>query len=98
MTTARFILAIVFLLCAAYVVVMNWGCVIVSIQNRKRGIDRHHSTVAFVSLILAALAYVTYPRMDKNWIAILPLVDIANWTLLWLPVVLIREARARNKP
>lgn len=98
MTTGRFILSIIFLLSAAYVVVMNCACVIVSVQNRRKGIDRHHSTVALVSLILAALAYAAYPYTHKNWIVLLPLADIANWTLLWLPVMLIRGARARKRP
>jgi hypothetical protein len=35
MTAARFILSIAILLFAAYVVVMNWGCVIVSMRNKR---------------------------------------------------------------
>ena len=67
MTSIRFILAIAILLFAAYVVVMNWGCVIVSRRNKRRRIDQHHSTIPIVSLILAALAYLLYPRPDKIW-------------------------------
>jgi hypothetical protein len=96
MTAARSILAIAILLFAGYIVVMNWGCVIISMRNKKRGIDRHHSTVPIVSLVLAALANEIYPWPDKMWMISVPLVDIANWSLLWLPVVLIREARRRK--
>src|SRR5438445_12451429 len=91
MTTARFILAFGILLIAAYIVVMNWGCVIVSMRNKRRGIDRHHSTVPVVSFILTALAYSLYPRADARWMITIPMLDIANWSLLWFPVALFRE-------
>jgi hypothetical protein len=93
METTRLILAIIVLLLAVYVVAMNWGCVIVSIRNKRRGIDRHHSTVPVISFILAALAHVIYPKADKNWMIVIPLLDIANWSLLTLPFVLFREWR-----
>ena len=96
MATIRLILTIVILLFAAYIVVMNWGFVFVSSRNRRRGIDRHHSTVPVVTLVLVALAYLLYPRQDKSWMIVIPLLDIANWSLLWLPVVLIREARRKR--
>ena len=96
MTISRIILAIVILLFAVYIVVMNWGCVIVSIRNRKRGIDRHHSTVPVVSFIMAGLAHLICPWPDKSWMIAIPLLDIANWSLLWLPFGLIREWRRRK--
>ena len=96
MTIARFILALAILLFAAYIVVMNWGCVIVSMRNKRRGIDRHHSTVPIVSFIFTALAFLIYPRPDKMWMISVPLLDIANWSLLWFPVVLIRESRTKR--
>ena len=96
MTAARSILAIAILLFAGYIVVMNWGCVIISMRNKKRGIDRHHSTVPIVSFVLTALANLIYPWPDKMWMISVPLIDIANWSLLWLRVVLIREARRKR--
>lgn len=96
MTTARLILAIAILLFGAYIVVMNWGSVIVSTRNKKRGIDRHHSTVPIISFVLAALAYLIYPHPDKMWMISVPLLDVANWSLLLLPVVLIRESRKKR--
>jgi hypothetical protein len=97
MITARLIIAIVILVFALLIVVMNWGCVIVNMRNKKRGIDRHHSAVPIVSLVLAALAYLIYPRPDNTWMFAIPLLDIANWCLLWLPVALIRQARTKEK-
>jgi hypothetical protein len=96
MTIARFIFAFAILLIAAYIVVMNWGCVIISIRNKRRRIDRHHSTVPIVSFILAALAYGLYPRADGRWMIAVPLLDIANWSLLWLPVALFREWKKKS--
>ncbi len=93
MTIALLIVASLLLLFATYVVVMNWACVIVSISNKKRGIDRHHSTVPLVSLILFGMAYVIYPCQSMRWFGIVPLLDIANWGLLRLPFVLYREFR-----
>ena len=98
MSTIRFILAIAILLLAGYVVVMNWGCVIVSMNNKRRGIDWHHSTVPILSVILVALASLTYPRPDTMWMIYVPLLDIANWSLLWLPVVLIEKREQRKSP
>jgi hypothetical protein len=96
MTTARLIIAGVVLLFAAYIVAMNWGCVIVSLRNRKRGIDRHHSTVPIASLIFAGMGHMIWPWPDKSWIIAIPLLDIANWSLLWLPVAFIREKRMKS--
>jgi hypothetical protein len=96
MTIARFILAFAILLFAAYIVFMNWGCVAVSMRNKRRGIDRHHSTVPVVSFILAALAHLIYPRADEGWMITVPLLDIGNWSLLWLPVRLIREWKKKS--
>ena len=93
MTTARFILALAVLLFGACIVLMNWWCVIVSARNKRRGIGRHHSMVSLVSIIFAALAYILYPQMDIVWIISVPLLDIANWHLLWLPVALVRKPK-----
>ena len=95
MMIARCIIASVILLFAAYVVVMNWGCVIASSRNKRRGIMRHHSTVPIFSFVLAALAYAVYPGPNKGWIILIPLLDIANWTLLLLPVVWMRERKKK---
>src|SRR5262249_12358656 len=93
MTVARSLFSILIILFTAYVVVMNWGCLIASWRNKRRGIDRHHSTVPLVSVLFSYLAFLIYPYALRNWIGVIPLLDIGNWTLLLLPVVLIREFR-----
>lgn len=74
---------------------MNRGSVIVSSRNRERGIDRHHSTVSIVSLILAALAYMIFPVRNKLLFLLIPLLDIADWGLLLFPPVLIKDLRSK---
>ena len=89
METARLILAIVQLFAAAFVVVMNWGCVIVSWRNKRRGIARHYSTVPLVSVVLTVVAWAIIPWDGRHWLFAIPALDIANWMLLWLPVWLM---------
>jgi hypothetical protein len=98
MTIVLYILSFAVLLFGAYVAAMNWGCAIVSSMNRRRGIDRYHSTVPLVSVILVAFALLLYPGPHKPvWMVAIPLLDIGNWALLvgvlWLPVVSVRERK-----
>jgi len=87
MANARLILSIIVLLAAGYVIVMNWIYVVTSLLNKKRGIDRHYSTVPFVSILLAYMAYDLYPYSGKIWIGIMPFLDIGNWMLLGFPYI-----------
>ena len=103
MTITFTIVSLIFLLGSAYVVAMNWGCVIANSRNKRRGIDRFHSTIPFVSLFPAALAILAYPRPNKAWMLAVPLLDIGSWLLvlgvLWLPVVLVRQWKKKpNAP
>ncbi len=98
METSRIILAIVLLLAAAFVVVLNWGCVAVSSRNKRRGIARHYSTVPLVSAILTGVAWLIIPWEGRHWLFTVPALDIANWMLLWLPVWLMLGGPKRNAP
>ena len=83
MTTLRAIVAVIVLILAAYIAVMNWGCVIASEINRRKGIDKHHSVVPALSLIFAGvLAYPLYPFTPKWWIGLIPAFDIGTWVLI----------------
>lgn len=95
MTSIRLILAIVILLIAAFIVVMNWGYVIASARNLRRGIDRRRSTIPVVSIVLVVLAQLLYPHQENSWMYIIPLVDIGNWSLLWFPVRMLRGAQSK---
>jgi len=81
---------------AAYIVAFNWGCVIVSTRNRKRGINRHHSVVPLGSALFAAFALIAYSSPLRYWVLLVPILDIGNWLLLWLPVVFIRNLRDKK--
>jgi len=99
MTALRASASIVLLLVAACIVVMNWGCVIASERNKRKGIDKYHSTVPLVSLILAGFAFPLYPFVPKGWIGIVPAVDIANWILIiGLPWAIARGAFKKKSP
>ena len=82
MTILRVSGSAILMLLAACIVVMNWGCVIASEVNSRKGIDKHHSTVPLISLILAGVAYPLYPFAPKWWIGIIPAIDIANWAVI----------------
>ncbi len=83
MTVLRTSSAIICILISVYILIMNWGCVIKNIRNKRKGIDRHHSTVPLVSIVFAvALAYPLYPYTPKWWIFIIPILDIGNWILI----------------
>ena len=82
MKELRISIAVILMLMAAYVAVMNWGCVIASERNKRKGVRKHHSTVPLISLVLSALAFELYPFSPKGWIGIIPAVDIGNWMLV----------------
>ena len=100
MTILRAIGAIVLMLLGAYIAIMNWVCVIVSEQNKRKGIDKRHSTAPLISLVLAGvLAYPLYPFTPKWWIGIIPAADIANWMLvIGLPIAIVQGAFRKEPP
>ena len=56
MRIALGVLAMVLLALGALVVVCNVVCVLMDARNRRRGIDRHVSTIPFVAQICVGLA------------------------------------------
>lgn len=97
MTLVRLIVSAIILLLAAYIAVMNWGCVVASLWNQKKGIDKHCSTVPVVTVLLAGIACPIYPYDSRLWAFAIPLADIANWFMLWLLVVVLRESREEER-
>jgi hypothetical protein len=93
MNELRIIAASVLMLIGAFIAVMNWACVIVSMRNKRKGIDRHHSTLPLISLIAAGLAYFIYPLQPKGWIGLIPALDLGNWMLvIGLPIAIVQGA------
>ena len=83
-------LALLLTFFGAYIVVMNYGGVIMTYRNKRRGIDKHYSTVPFVAqifLLLAALAFSAVPNrwLPQMWLVAIGLADISLWNLFALP-------------
>jgi len=88
--------ALILLLAAGYPVVLNWGAVIWNARNRRRGVDKHYSPGPFLSAALASFAYVAYPFGSKQWIFVLPAIDIGNWVALVGLATMVRRVFRRN--
>jgi hypothetical protein len=98
MNELRIIAASLLLLLGALVAVINWRCVIVSMRNKRKGIDRHHSTVPLISLITTGFASFIYPLELKSWIGLIPALDLGNWMLLvGLPIAIAQGAFKRKE-
>ena len=98
MTIFRVSIFGILMLLASYVILVNWGCVIASRRNSRKGIDRHHSMVSGISLILAGIAYPLYPFMPKWWIGLIPAFDIGTWMLIiGLPWAIVQGAFKSKK-
>lgn len=93
MEILRTVIAVVLLLLAAYIAVMNWCCVIVSLRNQKKGIDKNHSQVFIFHNFLPVAAFFIYPHSPKWWIWLIPALDMSNLTLLAWPFLLLKEKK-----
>jgi len=83
MTILRAIVAGIVVVFAAYIAVMNWWCVLKSEVNRRKGVDRHHSPVPAISLLLVGVVgYPMWPFGPKWWIWLMPALDIGTWMLI----------------
>ena len=91
MELIRTILAVILLVLGGYIALMNWGCVICSLRNQSKGIDKHHSQVFIFHNILPIAAYFLYPHNPKWWIWLIPALDLSNLTLLAWPVLILTE-------
>jgi hypothetical protein len=81
----------ILMLLATYIAVVNWGCVIASEINRRKGIDKHHSIVPAISLFLIGIAYQLYPFTPKWWIGLIAALDVGTWILFFgLPWAMVR--------
>lgn len=94
--------SVVLLIAAAYVVVVNWASVYLSYRNLRLGIQKHHSMTPLLSQVFVVLAWLIHQPNAMSWFPVhgfllVALADPSLWSLLWLPVLLIRRAlQARN--
>jgi hypothetical protein len=84
---------------ALYVVIANWACAYLSLRNSRLGIDKHYSMVPIVPQLLVGIAWLLYDPKVTSWLPglvflFIAIADLSLWSLLWLPVVLIRHYRS----
>jgi hypothetical protein len=96
MIAVRSVIAVILLVVAATVAVLNWIYTISRLSRKRMGANRPGSTIPVVTVVLTALAYTAYPGHGKLWMACIPMCDIGNWWLLALPVIAIRSNRKRK--
>lgn len=92
--TAATAASAIFLALAAFVVAMNWACLIANLRYRKKGIKKHSSTVPIVAQFFAALAANTGSHSGITPILVcvaVALADPALYSLLYLPIFLLQK-------
>lgn len=82
MTTFLSIASGILALLGAFIVTMNCICVVVSLRNQHRGIDRHHSTVPFVGQLLLGVAGSLSVFIPRWLLWSVALADISLWFML----------------
>ncbi len=82
----RAIASVVLAVSGACVVMLNIGCVVVSLLNKRHGIDRHHSMIPFFTQILLGAAGFISPFIPRWLLWSVALADISLWSLLYFLV------------
>lgn len=89
------IASVILALLGAYIVIMNCACIVISLRNQHRCIDRHHSSVLFVGqLLLCASGYFS-PIIPRWLLWSAALADISLWYML---LFLVRLPFRRRSP
>ena len=88
---------------AALVVVLNYVWAITSVQNRRRGIKRHVSTVPILVLLFCGIASLlsknrALPYPPPLLFAALILLDPGLWVLVAVPFAMIRRRLGTLSP
>ena len=96
MTTVLIVASWLLVALAAFVVVLNYTWAIMSVRNKRRGIDRHVSTVPVIVIVLCIIALGLArgrgaPFPPPVLFAALVLLDPGLWGLLALPFRLLRR-------
>jgi len=90
------ILCLVFLIVAATVVVLNWGCVILSLRYKRQGLKRNVSTVPLVAQIFIILSSIVQARAPGPWLPnwvfwVVACADMSLWSILFLPLRVLQR-------
>lgn len=96
MTTFLSIASVILALSGAFIVTMNCVCVVVSLRNQRRGIDRHHSTVPFIGQLLLGVAG-SISALIPSWLLwSVALADVSLWFMLYFLVRLPFRRRSQT--
>lgn len=76
---------------AAFVAIANIVGVVTATRNKRRGIDKGYSCVPVLSVVLCAVAYAAGRERFGLWAFLPCAIDPGTWTILYLPVFLLRE-------
>jgi hypothetical protein len=90
---ATSVVAVLLAVVGVYVVALNARCVCVSLRNKRRGVDRHHSTVPLVAQIFLGFSWLLSPIVPQWALWTVALADVSLWTL---PYGLFYAFRHRN--
>jgi hypothetical protein len=87
-----------FLLLAILVVLLNWIALLVSVRNKRRGIDRHVSPIPIAAQVFgvvgAIISYFNPAEPIRPWAYILvALLDVPLWSLAYLPIYWLKRRR-----
>jgi ABC-type Fe3+ transport system permease subunit len=87
-------LAVLLAAFGAYIVVLNFGAIVVNRRNKHRGIDRHVSMGYVLPQLCLLLAYVAScfatTRILPGWLLLaIGIADPSLWCLAALPIVLL---------
>lgn len=94
-------LAIVFLAASAFVVAMNWVCLLMTQRNHRIGVKRHYSMVPIVPQLLALLAWLLYEPgaiqgLRPIVFVLVALDDVLLWNLALYPLWASRQSNRRE--
>ncbi|MEO5558646.1 MAG: hypothetical protein ABIO49_02750 [Dokdonella sp.] len=92
------VLSAIFLALAAYIVVLNWACVIATYRFWRGGIKRHVSTIPVLAQILVCAAAIASAQANVAWLPhwsfwLVAFADAALLQLFYLPIFLLRRKR-----
>ncbi len=87
-------LAVLLATFGAFMVSCNYGAVIVSTRNRRRGIDHHSSMVSVVPQLCLLLAYAVScaapSKLIPSWLLLaVGLADLSFWGIASLPILFL---------
>ena len=95
------LLATLLIVGAGYVIAMNWIWTIQNVRNRRRGIQRHYSTMPLVAQVLLVIAVLLSGREQSFWLPpfvfwAIGLADVSLWMLFSFFISQLNRSNLRS--